>query len=125
AAGHQPVVVLAVDQIHLAAKVTLLAVDEAGGIAERDGGEGVGRHDLRSFSNTLSRTARTQDRRKNDVLNNPPTRTWKSMLPVPGSRYPQRCAVDSAVSAGPNDSRLSMALVNSRGISRPGLAPGL
>src|SRR5262249_48632939 len=90
AAGHQPTVVLAVDQIHLTAKVTLLAVDETGGIAERDSGVGVGRHDRGSFSNTPSRMDLTQDRRKNDALNNPATRTWKSMLPVPGSRYPHR-----------------------------------
>ena len=56
---------LAVDQIHLAAQVTLLAIDETGGIAEGDGGESVGCHDLEDFINTkLSLKCLTQDLRK-------------------------------------------------------------
>jgi len=37
-----------------------------------------------------SRSDLIQDFRKKELLNNPATRIWKTMLPVPGSRYAHR-----------------------------------
>ncbi len=80
-----------VDQIHLAAKVSVLSIDKSGGITERDRRESMAHQEFRLFIiNKPSRTDLIQDFRKNAELNNPATRIWKTMLPVPGSRYAQR-----------------------------------
>ena len=84
--GHQLIVVLPVDQIHLPAKVSLLAVNETGGIAEGDGRESVDHQEFRVFIHKPSRSDLIQDLRKNEPLKSPARRTWKTMLPVPGSR---------------------------------------